>query len=96
MNLTYLRMEIVRLRRNKRVWIFSIAMPAILLLIFGSLYKDESLNGASASAYLMVSMGLFGSMSAAMGAGSSIAAREGHRLEPAVAPDPAAPRRRTC
>jgi ABC-2 type transport system permease protein len=77
MNLTYLRMEIVRLRRNKRVWIFSIAMPVILLLIFGSLYKDESLNGASASAYLMVSMGLFGSMSAALGAGSSIAVERG-------------------
>jgi ABC-2 type transport system permease protein len=77
MNLTYLRMEIVRLRRNKRVWIFSIAMPVVLLLIFGSLYKNEDLGGASATAYLMVSMGLFGSMSAALGAGGSIAVERG-------------------
>ena len=53
-------MEILRLVRNRRVLIFSMLMPAMLLLIFGGLYKKDSLNGASAAAYLMVSMGLFG------------------------------------
>jgi ABC-2 type transport system permease protein len=46
MNVTYLRMEIVRLLRNKRVLIFSMLMPAILLLIFGGLYKKDALNGS--------------------------------------------------
>lgn len=77
MNVTYLRMEIRRLLRNKRVLIFSMLMPALLLLIFGSLYKKDSLSGASAAAYLMVSMGLFGSMSAAIGSGGSIAVERG-------------------
>jgi ABC-2 type transport system permease protein len=73
----YLRMEIRRLFRNRRVLIFSILMPTLLLLIFGSLYGKETLNGASAAAYLMVSMGLFGSMSASIGSGGSIAVERG-------------------
>jgi ABC-2 type transport system permease protein len=76
-NLTYLRMEIRRLLRNRRVLIFSVLMPALLLIIFGSLYKKDSLAGTSAAAYLMVSMGLFGSMSAAIGSGGSIAVERG-------------------
>jgi ABC-2 type transport system permease protein len=76
-NATYLRMEIIRLLRNRRVLIFSMIMPAVLLLIFGGLYKSQSLNGTSAAAYIMVSMGLFGSMSAAIGSGGSIAVERG-------------------
>ena len=77
MNVTYLRMEIVRLIRNRRVLIFSILMPAVLLLIFGNLYGKDALNGVGAAAYLMVSMGLFGSMSASIGSGGSIAVERG-------------------
>jgi ABC-2 type transport system permease protein len=74
---TYLRMEITRLLRNKRILIFSVLMPVVLLLIFGSLYKGQSLNAVGAAAYLMVSMALFGSMSAAIGAGGTIAVERG-------------------
>jgi ABC-2 type transport system permease protein len=77
MNTTYLGLELKRLARNRRVLIFSMVMPAALLLIFGSLYKSDSLNGVSAGAYLMVSMGLFGSMTAAIGSGGSIAVERG-------------------
>jgi len=77
MNLTYLRLEIMRLIRNKRVLIFSILMPAILVLVFGGIYKGSALNGVDASAYLMVSMGIFGSMSAAIGSGGTIAVERG-------------------
>ncbi len=77
MNLSYVRIEILRMLRNRRALVFSILMPVILLTIFGSLYKQESLNGATASAYLMVSMGLFGSMSAAIGSGGTIALERG-------------------
>jgi ABC-2 type transport system permease protein len=75
-NLTYLQMEVKRLIRNRRVLIFSMLMPAILLLIFGSTSKGD-LNGVSAKAYVMVSMGLFGAMSAAIGSGGSIAVERG-------------------
>jgi ABC-2 type transport system permease protein len=76
-NATYLRAEVLRLYRNKRILIFSMLMPALLLLIFGALYRTSSLNGVSAAAYLMVSMGLFGSMSAAIGSGGTIAVERG-------------------
>jgi ABC-2 type transport system permease protein len=75
-NATYLRMEIRRLLRNRRVLIFSMLMPAILILVFGSTATGD-LDGVSAKAYLMVSMGLFGSMSAAIGSGGSIAVERG-------------------
>lgn len=76
MNLTYLRMEIIRLVRNKRVLIFSMLMPALLLIIFGSTSTGD-VDGVGAKTYIMVSMGLFGSMSAAIGSGGSIAVERG-------------------
>ena len=77
MNATYLRMEIMRLLRNRRVLIFSLLMPAILLGVIGGLYKQDSFNGAGAAAYIMVSMGLFGSMTSAIGSGGTIALERG-------------------
>ena len=74
MTRTYLRMEILRLARNRRVLIFSVLMPALLLLIFGGINKNDRLGGVTAAAYIMVSMGLFGAMGAATGSGGSIAA----------------------
>jgi ABC-2 type transport system permease protein len=76
-NVTYLRMEITRLLRNRRVLIFSMLMPALLLIVLGGLYKKDTLDGANVAAYLMVSMGLFGSMSGAIGSGGTIAVERG-------------------
>jgi ABC-2 type transport system permease protein len=72
-NLTYLRLEILRVIRNRRVLIFSILLPSILEVVLGSEYKNGDVNGASATAYLMVSMGIFGALSTAMGISGSIA-----------------------
>jgi ABC-2 type transport system permease protein len=77
MSLTYLRMEIIRVIRNRRLLIFSMLMPGILLLIFGGLNKNQNVSGVDVAAYIMVSMGLFGSMSAAIGSGGSIAVERG-------------------
>jgi ABC-2 type transport system permease protein len=76
-NAAYLRTEIVRLTRNRRVLIFSGLMPAILLLVIGGLNKGQNVDGVSVAAYIMISMGLFGSMSAAIGSGGSIAVERG-------------------
>ena len=74
MNFAYLRTEIVRLSRNRRVLIFSILMPALLLGIIGGTNKNAGqLNGVGVAEYIMVSMGLLGSMSAAIGSGGLIA-----------------------
>jgi ABC-2 type transport system permease protein len=75
-NLTYLRMEIRRLVRNRRLLVFSMLMPAILILVLGDTYTGD-IDGVSAKAYLMVSMGLLGSMSAAIGSGGTIAVERG-------------------
>ena len=39
------------------------ALPVILLLVYGQLQRGQ-INGADTAAYLMVSMGVFGGMSA--------------------------------
>jgi len=75
MNLDYLQFDLRRTLRNRRVLIFSILMPLVLFAIFGlTLPKDAEQNGISAIAYVMVSMAMFGSMSAAMSSGGVIAA----------------------
>ncbi|MER7274313.1 ABC transporter permease [Dactylosporangium sp. NPDC000244] len=74
MNLTYLRLEAVRLFRNKRVVIFSTLMPALLVLIIGGV----SVGGdPDAKQYVMVSMALFGAMTAAISSGGTIAVERG-------------------
>jgi ABC-2 type transport system permease protein len=75
MNLDYLKFDILRTLRNRRVVIFAILMPVILFAIFGlTIPKDANESGISAIAYVMVSMAIFGSMSAAMSSGGAIAA----------------------
>jgi ABC-2 type transport system permease protein len=75
MNRDYLIFDIRRTLRNRRVLIFSILMPLVLFVIFGvRLPPDAGEGGISAVAYVMVSMAMFGSMSAAMSSGGVIAA----------------------
>ncbi|WP_432972180.1 ABC transporter permease [Dactylosporangium sp. CA-233914] len=72
--MTYLRLETMRLYRNKRLVIFSTLMPALLLLIIGGV----SVGGdADARKYVMVSMALFGAMTAAISSGGTIAVERG-------------------
>ncbi|GAA2756584.1 ABC transporter permease [Actinopolymorpha rutila] len=73
MTTRYLMLEARRAYRNKRFLIFTLAMPVVLFLIYVQMYGKGHINGVSVQAYLMVSMAAFGSMSAAMSAGSRIA-----------------------
>jgi ABC-2 type transport system permease protein len=77
MNLTYLRLEIRRVLRNRRILIFSVLLPTILLLVIGGPNKHEAYQGTTVAAYIMVSMGIFGAMSAAAGIAGSIAVERG-------------------
>jgi ABC-2 type transport system permease protein len=72
-NLTYLRLEAVRLYRNKRVVIFSTLMPALLVIIIGGSVGGDP----DAKKYVMVSMALFGAMTAAVSSGGTIAVERG-------------------
>jgi ABC-2 type transport system permease protein len=70
-------MEITRVLRNRRVLIFSVLLPAILLLVIGSPNKHDAYQGTTVAAYIMVSMGIFGAMSSATGTAGSIAVERG-------------------
>ena len=77
MNLPYLRMELLRMLRNRKVLVLSVIMPAILLLIFGGMSRGQRLAGVDGAAFVMVGMALFGSMSAAVNNGGTIAVERG-------------------
>lgn len=72
----YLRSELRRTLRNRRVLVLSVLTPVVLLLVYGQLERG-SINGADTAAYLMVSMAVFGAMSAAIGTGGQIATERG-------------------
>ena len=73
-NTTVLLLEIRRVLRNRRTLIFILVMPAVFFLLFGLPHKKESLaNGASATAYIMISLAVYGAMVATTSGGGMVA-----------------------
>jgi ABC-2 type transport system permease protein len=75
-SLTFLKLEIRRLLRNRRTLIFVLVMPAAFFLLFGGLsdaYRHQTAGHGNVSAYLMVSFAVYGSMIANTAAGASVA-----------------------
>jgi ABC-2 type transport system permease protein len=73
----YLRFELMRTLRNRRVLIFSLAFPLILyLLIAGPNRNEHNLSGTGISAplYFMIGLASFGTMNAILSSGARIAA----------------------
>jgi len=73
----YLRFELIRTLRNRRVLIFSLAFPIVLYLLIAGPNKDEhSLGGTGISAplYFMIGLAAFGTMNAMLSSGARIAA----------------------
>jgi ABC-2 type transport system permease protein len=73
----YLRFELIRTLRNRRVLIFSLAFPIVLyLLIAGPNKHEHSLGGTGISAplYFMIGLAAFGTMNAMLSSGARIAA----------------------
>jgi ABC-2 type transport system permease protein len=60
------RAEIMRLRRNKRYAIFTIALPVILYLVVAPSVKHVTVYGVSYAAYYMVAMASVGAFSGAL------------------------------
>lgn len=76
-NLTLLSLEIRRLLRNKRTMIFTILMPIFFYLVFGLTIKnqDQSLGAGAngnVSAYILISMALYGAVLATTSGGSMV------------------------
>jgi ABC-2 type transport system permease protein len=72
-NLTALRLEIRRVLRNRRTLIFILIFPTVFFLLFGLPYKNESLGGKSALAYIMISMAVYGAMVGTTSGGAAVA-----------------------
>ncbi|KAA1422867.1 ABC transporter permease [Mumia zhuanghuii] len=72
---TFLRLELRRMLRNRRTVVFTLVMPAAFFLLFGtsSSYRDQSAGAGNVTAYVMVSMALYGAMVATTSGGAMVA-----------------------
>jgi len=63
-NLTFLLLEIRRLLRNRRTVIFTLVLPVVFFLIFGtnSSYANEPAGSGNVEAFIMISMAVYGAM----------------------------------
>ena len=76
LNPTLLRLEVRRMLRNRRTVIFSVVMPVLFFLIFGTgtSYSDEDAGHGNVAAFIMLSMALYGAMLSTTGGGAMVAA----------------------
>ncbi|WP_456825498.1 ABC transporter permease [Cellulomonas sp. P5_E12] len=70
----FLSIELRRLVRNRRTVIFTLIMPPVFFLIFGTAdaYKTQSVGNGNVTAWIMVSMALYGAMLATTSGGASV------------------------
>jgi len=75
LNATLLGVEIRRLLRNRRTLAFSVVLPVVFFLIFGlnSQYADLKAGHSNVSAFVMISMALYGAVLATTSGGAMVA-----------------------
>ena len=73
-NLTVLGLEVRRLLRNRRTIIFTIVSPVIFFLAFGlnSAYANEQAGRGNVSAFIMISLALYGAVLATTSGGAMV------------------------
>jgi ABC-2 type transport system permease protein len=69
---TFVGLEVRRLLRNRRTFIFTLIMPVFFFLIFGKGQQGSSVQGADEAAYLLVSLAVYGAMVATTAGGASV------------------------
>ena len=71
---TFLRLELRRMLRNRRTVIFTFVMPAAFFLLFGTdaSYRSESVGNGNVTAYVLVSMAVYGAMLATTSGGAMV------------------------
>jgi ABC-2 type transport system permease protein len=73
-NLTVLGIELKRMLRNRRTIIFTLVLPAALLLVFGGQAGwDDKAGSGNVAAYILVSMALYGAALTSAAGGSMVA-----------------------
>lgn len=71
---TYFRTDLRRVLRNRRALIFTVAMPALLYLVFGATQKTSDAAGSGNVAfYVLVGMAVYGAILAAATNAASVA-----------------------
>jgi ABC-2 type transport system permease protein len=71
---TYLALELRRVTRNRRTVVFTLVMPAVLFLLFGTGHHDQTdrVGAGNVTAYVLVSMAVYGAMLASTSAGATV------------------------
>lgn len=73
-NLTLLRIELLRMLRNRRTIIFTLVLPAALLLTVGNQSGwQHRVGSGNVAAYILISMALYGAALTAAATGSMVA-----------------------
>jgi ABC-2 type transport system permease protein len=74
---TYLRLEVLRMLRDRRYLIMTVAMPVALYLLFSNVFGGGApVNGLTVDAGTMVAMAAFGAMGAVLAASGPRIAQE--------------------
>jgi ABC-2 type transport system permease protein len=79
-NTRFLMLELLRAVRNGRYLIFTVVLPAVMMLLFVNLYGGQGQtfpNGLPVVTSLMMNMALFGVMSGPLATGARIAVERG-------------------
>lgn len=73
-NPVLIRLELLRLVRNRRTMIFAVVLPVAFYFLFGpgQSYSDESVGNGNTTAYVMISMAIYGSMLSTTGGGAAV------------------------
>jgi len=73
-NLGMIKLELRRMSRNKRTVIFTLVLPAVFFLLFGTnaSSKHEAVGAGNVTGYIMVSMAVYGAMLATTSGGAMV------------------------
>src|SRR3954452_13809075 len=73
-NLGMIKLELRRMMRNRRTVIFTLVMPAVFFLLFGTnaSSRHESVGGGNVTGYILVSMAVYGAMLATTSGGAMV------------------------
>ena len=73
-NVTVLGLEIRRMLRNRRTLLFTMVLPVVFFLIFGlnSQYANQRAGHGNVSAFIMISMALYGGILATTSGGAMV------------------------
>jgi ABC-2 type transport system permease protein len=71
---TFVALELRRMLRNKRTLIFTLLMPSVFFLLFGtdSSYRHLRAGNGNVTAYVLISMAVYGAMLATTSGGAAV------------------------